>query len=52
MAKLDGFLWSSVETQETTVQTDLPGKYRSEMSPPEGTATGDQLGTLLARREH
>jgi len=32
MARLDGFLWSLVETQETRVQTDLPDNYHAEIS--------------------
>lgn len=36
MARLDGFLWSSAETQETRVQPDLPGDNHPEMSAPRG----------------
>lgn len=32
MARLDSFLWSLVESQETRVQTDLPDNYCLEIS--------------------
>lgn len=53
MARLDGFLWSLVETQETRVQTGLPDNYRLEISATsqEVAAIEDQLGTLLDHEE-
>ena len=53
MARLDGLLWSLVETQETRVQTGLPDNYRLEISATsqEVAAIEDQLGTLLDHEE-